>query len=319
MRKVGVAAGGEAATNGLVPRGNGLTFRRMSSPADLPVVTLRPLRAADIPFAMAVKNAAGWNQSERDWAGYLDYEPDGCFLAEVDSQPAGTATSIRYGDRFGWIGMVLVDPARRRAGIGTKLLRCAIDYLQSRGVRAVKLDATPMGRTVYVPMGFRDEYALSRFEGAAPAQVPATSAAVQFMTERDLPELVEFDAEAFGAPRADVLRAMSGRNPEFCFVRRTAGAITGYLIARQGHRAVQIGPWVARDAESADELVRAFWRRVPGKQVFVDVPHPNAAGLAVIRGYGFTVQRGYTRMFLGENAHPGLPERVFGTSSAEKG
>ena len=291
----------------------------MSSPAASPHVTLRLLQTADIPFAMAVKNAAGWNQSERDWAGYLEYEPDGCFLAEVDGQPAGTATSIRYGDRFGWIGMVLVDPQRRRAGIGTKLLRRAIDYLQARGVRAVKLDATPMGRTVYVLLGFRDEYELSRFEGPAPAPVAATSAAVQFMTERDLLELADFDAEAFGARRDAVLRSMSARNPEFCFVRRAAGAITGYLIARHGHRAVQIGPWIARDAESADELLRAFWRRVPGKRVFVDVPHPNAAGLELIRGYGFTVQRGYTRMFLGENAHPGIPARVFGTSSAEKG
>lgn len=291
----------------------------MSFPDETPFVRLRRLRPEDIPFAMEVKNAAGWNQSARDWAGYLAYEPEGCFLAEVDGQPAGTATSIAYGERCGWIGMVLVAPTRRRAGIGTKLLRRTIDYLQARGVRAVKLDATPMGRTVYLPMGFRDEYELSRFEGDAPARVAATSVAVQFMTERDLPELAAFDAEAFGARRDAVLREMSGRNPEYCFVRRERGAISGYLIARQGHRAVQIGPWVAHEAGGADELLRAFWRRVPGKRVLVDVPHPNAAGLETIRAYGFTVQRGYTRMFLGENAHPGLPKRMFGTSSAEKG
>ncbi len=292
-----------------------------------PVVTIRALRANDIPFAMEVKTLAGWNQTERDWLGYLEYEPAGCFLAEVGGRPAGTATSIAYGDRFGWVGMVLVHPEMRRSGIGTKLLRRAIEHLQQRGVHCVKLDATPMGRRVYLPMGFRDEYALSRYEGVGPGEVADTSAAVQFMTERDLPELVAFDARAFGAERRAVLRSMSGRNLEFCFVRREprgagergASPVSGYLIARHGQDAVQVGPWVANDAAGADELLRSFLRRVPGKRVFVDVPHPNAAGVALIERYGFKVQRGFARMFLGENAYPGKPEWVFGTSSAEKG
>jgi len=282
-------------------------------------VTIRQLQAEDIPFAMEVKNLAGWNQTARDWTGYLEYEPDGCFIAEAGGRPVGTATAIRYGDRFGWIGMVLVHPDARRLGIGTLLLRRTIEYLQQRGVKCVKLDATPMGRKVYVPMGFRDEYELSRYEGNAPTTAAPTSAAVQFLTERDLEEVSVLDAEAFGAERMKVLQSMSARNPEFCFVRREDGKITGFLMARHGQNAVQIGPWIARDAAGADELLRAFWRRVPGKRVFVDVPHPNAAGIALMVRDGFTVQRGYARMFLGENTHPGRPESVFGTSSAEKG
>ena len=39
----------------------------------------------------------------------------------------------------------------------------------------------------------------------------------------------------------------------------------------------------------------------------------------LIRRRGFTVQRTLTRMFLGNNAHPGNPELVFGISSPEKG
>lgn len=281
--------------------------------------TIRVLREGDIPFAMEVKNLAGWNQTARDWSGYLHYEPEGCFVAEVAGRKAGTATTIGYGDRFGWIGMVLVHPESRRGGIGTKLLRKGIAYLQERGVRCVKLDATAMGRKVYVPMGFVDEYELSRYEGDAPASVEATSAAVQFMTERDLPELVAFDAPIFGAERPAVLRSMSQRNPEFCFVRRDAGRITGYLIARHGQSAVQVGPWLARDEVGAEELWRAFLRRVPGQRVFVDVPHPNASALALVQSSGFTVQRGFSRMYLGENSWPGEPTCVFGTSSAEKG
>lgn len=268
---------------------------------------------------MELKNLAGWNQTPKDWAGYLEYAPEGCYVAEVRGRPAGTATSIQYGERFGWIGMVLVHPDLRRFGIGTKLLRHAIEQLQRRGVACVKLDATPMGRAVYVPLGFKDEYEVSRYEGSAPAEVEATSAAVQFMTERDLPDVARFDAPIFGAERGAVLRSMSQRNPEFCFVLRGADGIRGYLIARSGLNAVQLGPWLARDLAGADELLRAFLRRVPGRRVFVDVPHPNAAGIALVERIGFTVQRGYSRMHLGENRYPGRPAEVFGTSSPEKG
>ena len=41
-------------------------------------------------------------------------------------------TTIRYGNTVGWIGMVLVHPDFRRLGIGSKLLREAIAYLQAR-------------------------------------------------------------------------------------------------------------------------------------------------------------------------------------------
>jgi len=65
--------------------------------------------------------------------------------------------------------MVLVDPEQRRLGIGSRLLRHAIAWLQARGVAAVKLDATPLGRKVYVQLGFVDEYGLARYGGVAPA------------------------------------------------------------------------------------------------------------------------------------------------------
>ncbi|MEX2043858.1 MAG: GNAT family N-acetyltransferase [Opitutus sp.] len=286
-------------------------------------VRLRRLTTADIPLAMELKNIAGWNQTARDWAGYLEFEPEGCLVAEADGRPAGTATSIRYGDRFGWIGMVLVHPECRRLGIGTTLLRAGIEHLQHRGTGCVKLDATPMGRNVYVPMGFVDEYGVTRYEGIAPTTrgtAGTSSAGIAPMLESDLAPVTAFDAPIFGAERMPVLRSMSRRNPELCFVAKgAAGAIDGYLIARQGQNAVQLGPWLARDAAAAAELLHGFFDRVASSRVFVDVPHPNAAGLELIRKAGFTVQRGFMRMHLGPNLHPGLPQFVHGTSSAEKG
>jgi GNAT superfamily N-acetyltransferase len=297
----------------------GIQTIRSGEPAARPDLVLRRFTSADIAFGMELKNTAGWNQTERDWQGYVEFEPDGCFVAENNGRPAGTATAVSYGTRFGWIGMVFVHPDRRRSGIGSALLRHAIDYLQRRGTTGVKLDATPMGRKVYVPLGFRDEYDVTRYEGVARAAGAGTDPDIASLTPDNLAAVTTLDAAAFGAERPAVLRSLATRNPELCLLLRERDEMGGYLIAREGQNALQIGPWIARDAAAAERLWRAFSARAAGRRVLVDVPAPNAAGSALIGRAGFTVQRGFTRMYLGENAHPGVPQQVFGTSGAEKG
>lgn len=314
---------------------------------DQSAVVLRGFRPADIAFAHHVRQLAGWNQTEQDWRGYLAFEPEGCFIAEVNGRPAGTATTTRYGGRFGWIGMVLVHPDHRRLGVGTQLLRHAIGYLQGAEVSSIKLDATPMGKKVYVPLGFADEYEISRYEGVAgsgpgdpgggrgpkavepvfssvgratpPAPLPETAAQVSRFLPADLEAVALFDGPVFGADRAPVIQTLRGRNPDWCFVAREGSEVTGYLIAREGANAVQIGPWVARDRVSAASLLRALFYGVPGRRVFVDVPAPNPAGADLMRQHGFVVQRTLTRMVLGQNAHPGTPLFIYSTGGPEKG
>jgi GNAT superfamily N-acetyltransferase len=150
---------------------------------------------------MELKNIAGWNQTEADWQGYLEFEPEGSFVEEVGGQPAGTATTLRYGDGVAWIGMVLVHPTYCRLGIGTQLHRRCIAYLQGRGTRCIKLDATPMGERVYLPLGFREEYDLTRYEGAAPPAALALPESIWSFSAAELPDVARMDADAFGADR----------------------------------------------------------------------------------------------------------------------
>jgi hypothetical protein len=46
---------------------------------------------------------------------------------------------------------------------------------------------------------------------------------------------------------------------------------------------------------------------------------PTPAATALVGRLGLGVQRGFTRMYLGENAFPGQPEWWYSTSGAEKG
>jgi hypothetical protein len=86
-----------------------------------------------------------------------------------------------------------------------------------------------------------------------------------------------------------------------------------------GASAVQIGPWIARDAAVAEKLMREFFARAQGRKVFVDVVDPNPDAVTLMKRCGFTVQRTLTRMYLGQNVYPGVPSQVYGISSPEKG
>jgi len=284
----------------------------------------RSLRSSDVPGACNLSLIAGWNQTETDWLGYLAFDPEGCLAVLVDGELAGTATSIRYGERVGWIGMVLVHPGHRRLGLGTELLTRTIRYLRGKGTRSIKLDATPVGKKVYLPLGFRDEFGVTRFEGRGP-EMPGELAArslrggAEPMDRGDMPSIAELDAQAFGVRRDGVLVALSGRCPELCFVVRDAGGISGYLIAREGREAIQVGPIVALYPAVAERLFDALFRATRGQRLFLDLPEPNRAGGEILARRGFRVQRSFTRMILGENSPPDRVDNVYGTSGAEKG
>src|ERR1041385_2237710 len=102
-------------------------------------IEIRLLFESDIPAAMRLKEAAGWNQTEDDWHRLLLLEPNGCFGAGKDGALVGTTTTTTYGSELAWIGMVLVDPEYRRHGIAARLMSVALDYLDGK-VETIKLD-----------------------------------------------------------------------------------------------------------------------------------------------------------------------------------
>src|ERR1043165_3525488 len=117
---------------------------------------IRLLFESDVPAAMRLKEAAGWNQTEKDWRRLLALEPNGCFGAVKDGVLVGTTTTTTYGNDLAWIGMVLVDPEHRRQGIAARLMSVALDYLDDK-VETIKLHATAAGKPVYERFGFQIE------------------------------------------------------------------------------------------------------------------------------------------------------------------
>ena len=110
------------------------------------MVNLRPMTVADLADGMRLKAEAGWNQLEADWRRFLVLGGDGCFVAEREGRIVGSVTTCQFGS-IGWVAMLLVEKAHRGAGIGRGLLIRALESLEARGARSVRLDAVMPGTT----------------------------------------------------------------------------------------------------------------------------------------------------------------------------
>jgi GNAT superfamily N-acetyltransferase len=274
------------------------------------MIEYRKMVVADIGAGLALCRSAGWNQVENDWKLFLELTPDGSRVAvDENKKVVGTVATINYEDHFSWIGMVLVDPEKKRQGVGTQLLREALKILQNQ--ETVKLDATPAGREVYLKLGFADEYTLSRMVLRDKTQLPTSNASK--MIENDLELIFQKDKEVFGASREGLLKLMYKNYPELSFT----ASDNSYSFGRKGFNFTQIGPVIAENADDAKQLVTAALNNSPGA-VVVDVMD-NSPFQQWLMSLGFTEQRKLIRMYKGRNAWPGIPAKQFAILGPEFG
>ena len=264
---------------------------------------LRLMAPDDVPAGMRLTEIAAWNQTGSDWERFLRASPQGCFVAEANGEVAGTVATISYEGRFAWIGMVLVDPAYRGRGIGTKLLEKAIAYLDGCGIPSMKLDATPQGKPLYEGLGFVIDYELERWQLQ---RVLESEAEVELCPVTR--EVLDWDHEVFGADRSALLRSIALEHPALALQTHRKGKLTGYSFGRRGMLADHLGPWVAQDKASACGLLDEFLLYSRRKTIFVDSMMRNPWAVKLLRERGFQSLRPLTRMYRGRNDFPGCPE-----------
>jgi GNAT superfamily N-acetyltransferase len=249
----------------------------------------------DLPAALALSTQAGWNQIEEDWRRLLDLTPEGCFAGRVDGRLVATATSASPAPGIRWIGMVLVDESCRGRGYGTRMLERAIsqrngpaDSLPPTGGESagpfrcadvVGLDATDLGRPLYLKLGFQDVAPIDRWVG-----VPRAGATGAQPTS--LERVLELDRAALGADRSALLRRLFAEPGV-----RAWEVDDGYALLRPGRTRAHLGPLVAEDPLP---LLRA----ATGRELVVDVPRRRELE-AAFAAAGLGVQRRLTRMTLG--------------------
>jgi ribosomal protein S18 acetylase RimI-like enzyme len=280
---------------------------------------MRPMEQKDIPVGMRLKEIAKWNQLEQDWQLFLESSQTGSLVAEYEGKIVGTVTSVNYGKRFSWLGMLLVDPSIRRMGLGTKLLTEAMRLSADYGT--IRLDATPAGKLVYDTLGYKDEFYLSRYEieKCDIISLPEPEQRCYKMTQNDIEQVIDFDQEIFGAPRPKILKALFSMEPSYAWVLRSGDHLTGYCLGRPGSNFEQIGPIVAYDFDAASCLLLHALKECDGEAVILDIPDDQKDFRSLVDKIGFSIQRPFIRMYHGEHPYPGFPEYQYTIAGPEIG
>lgn len=284
----------------------------------MPQFLIREMTTDDIPAALRLCRLSGWNQLGEDWRIFLQCSPNGCRLAEKDGEVAGTVATIRYGNRFSWLSMLLVAPHERGNGLGTRLLQEGLLILREE--LCCRLDATPAGRQLYRKHLFLEEYFLSRMTTTIEANRFASAPPeTRPMYASDLKEVAGQDFNVFGSDRSVLLSDLYQRSPEYARVIEKNGRIRGYMFGRPGFLYDQLGPVIAETEADARTLVADCLRSHHGKRVIIDAQRSEPAWLLWLQAHGFIEERILFRMYRGDHRYPGLPQRQFAILGPEFG
>ena len=241
---------------------------------------LDTLTAADTHACWQLSQALRWPHREADWQQFISWaKAHGAPLAvRVDGQLIGCGLAWHWGQEQGSIGMVIVDNAWQRRGIGKRLFK---GLLQALDGRDVMLQATAQGRPLYESLGFAAIGHARQFHGhwqppaeAGPSSSIAADELTRLMQPQDVPALLAYDRLERGLARPALLQALLAQMDadERCAVSVDAqGRLCGYGILRRFGRGWVVGPLLADGADRAVALVKRLTQERTGDFIRIDL------------------------------------------------
>jgi ribosomal protein S18 acetylase RimI-like enzyme len=250
------------------------------------------------------------------------------------------ATSALAAGAVGVVGNVVVHSDYRRRGLGRLMTSAALEWLRSRHVGSVLLDATSSGRPLYAQLGFvpvgRSWYIKMRLDQIDQDRLRTLAGGVT-AGERDpldLQRVSALDQAGFGGDRMGLLRLMLRQPHNWLLIAGEEGMPpSGYLLygrlrdQHADHRlgpSLHIGPLVASTPAGAAALLAAVlradapWRAVLGYpdeaevEIRAALPGVSQEVLAFYQSAGLTLVRDDVLMQLDP-----APQRQGGESEPE--
>jgi GNAT superfamily N-acetyltransferase len=285
--------------------------------ASRPIERLQPDHAAGLcPLSIE----AGWNQVAADWRLMLTLGR-GFGVRDADGRWIASALSLPLGAGSAWLSMVLVKQPARGQGLGTRLLSHCLAEVEASGV-AAGLDATELGRPIYLPLGFRDVYPLSRWHAPRRTRLalpPPDGIAIRPAAPGDLARICAYDPARSGFARSTILANLFARAPALARVaERADGMLAGYALGRDGYRAQHVGPVVAEDEDVGLALLSSALTAAGGPAI-ADVPDQHGAVRRWLAEQGASAPRGFMRMLRGGDSRLDDCSRVFALAGPELG
>jgi ribosomal protein S18 acetylase RimI-like enzyme len=270
------------------------------------------LEAADGILSSAFQRAESWQPELRL---FQRLQPDGIFLASRDGMPAGMVASIIYSD-YAYVGLMGIHQDFQRQGLGLALMEHLLGWMEEQKVPLVKLDASPAGQPLYEKMGFvplEEVYVFQRSTSQLDGQRVKE---IQLITTQHLDLIAASDAQAFGADRSRLLRALLELYPERALISHDEHKqVNGYLFAQ----AKRIGPWIMTEDGDAEPLLRQALSLPFNGTVSVVTPAENTHAVSLLQQFGFQITRVNRHMACGLSPVMGRSEKVYAQTSLSFG
>jgi RimJ/RimL family protein N-acetyltransferase len=277
--------------------------------------SIRVMQPHELSMVIDWAAAEGWNPGLQDADVFYQADPQGFFLGLLDGVPIAAASGVRYGDDYGFVGLLIVLPEFRDKTYGWRVGQAAMQHLAGR---TVGIDGVVAHQPSYRRLGFTYAHRNVRYQGVVARQVNqpqglATAGAVNFA------DIEAFDRCCFPAERPVFLRNWLQYPGGHALVRQHAGHVTGYALARPCTDGYKIGPLFADSPGDAEALLSGILAALPiGSNYYLDVPQTNLAAMALVEKQGMTMVFETARMYSG--AMPELPiSRIFGITTFELG
>jgi GNAT superfamily N-acetyltransferase len=276
---------------------------------------IRPMTRAELELGIEWAAQEGWNPGLHDADTFHATDPGGFLMGVLDAEPVGMVSAVRYGARFGFLGLYLVRPAWRGQGHGLALWHAAIERLRGR---VIGLDGVVAQQANYSRSGFALAWNNVRYQGVLRGGGPAAAHVVP-LSGLPVEAVLAYDARFFPDDRRAFTARWIAQTGSRALAVWRAQRIAGYGVIRPCRSGFKIGPLFADDAAAASELFTALAATVPaGQAVQIDIPAPNPAATALVETHGLAPVFETARMYAG--ARPALPiERLFGVTSFELG
>jgi ribosomal protein S18 acetylase RimI-like enzyme len=256
----------------------------------------------------------GWNPGIHDAATFYQADPTGFLAGKYNDQIIATISAVKYGSDFGFIGLYIVKDEFRGKGFGFKLWEAAIASLSGRNIG---LDGVLAQQGNYKKSGFKLAHRNIRFAGKSAKSTLTTR--VIASEDIEFNDIANYDSQFFPDERSAFLKYwISPENSQTLAIVEDS-RILGYGSIRACDRGFKIGPLNAETSDIAVELFLALTATIPEtSEIFLDVPEPNKAAIALAQKFGMTpvfeTARMYTKSF------PNLPlEKIFGITTFELG
>lgn len=197
---------------------------------------------------------------------YLDLDPDGCALAEVN----GTAVGVGFAHPRGAVASIGPLAARpgARPGVGQALM-AHFQRLTARctSVRLFQDSFNPDSFGLYTRLGYAVVDVAPYLLASRLTAPRARPSGVRAYTSADLPALERYDLACTGAERGRDLALLASTGN--ALIAERGGGIGGYLFYRSLPARVIVGPAVADSAELLADLVDAVADAVPGRAAVI--------------------------------------------------